>query len=261
MQLHRSLNRLLFRLPRQHGDEFEADGIALRVCGVHVARRFFVGDEFPTGVVVAQFAFAEGMRERHLAGVVGGIHRRDDEVVAAGVGVRLHVGEDGGDALGVKEHEDDGGDDVVVGFAERSVVDVVGFGAHGEVFLRGQAGDAFRGAGVVVAGGDFMSGKRQVERVAPLPAAEIQRFTGRHGFVCGDDCRMGAGHAVFFVEVVGGFTVKFELHLRVVVEHFHAVPLLRVDRPDAAFRGEDVFGGGCAVFREFAEFEPARQHA
>ena len=106
-----------------------------------------------------------------------------------------------------------------------------------------------------------MSGKRQVERVAPLPATEIQRFTGRHGFVCGDDCRMGAGHAVFFVEVVGGFAVKFELHLRVVVEHFHAVPLLRVDRPDAAFRGEDVFGGGCTVFREFAEFEPARQHA
>ena len=72
---------------------------------------------------------------------------------------------------------------------------------------------------------------------------------------------MGAGHAVFFVEEVGGFAVKFELHLRVVVEHFHAVPLLRVDRPDVAFRGEDVFGSGRTVFREFAEFEPARQYA
>ena len=251
----------LARFLRQHGDEFEANRVAARVGGVHIARRLVVGHEFPARVVVAQFVFTEGEGERHLAGVVGGVHRRDDEVVAAGAGVRLDVGEDGGNALRVEEHEDDGGDDVVVIFRKGGAVDVVGFRAHGEVFLRGKAGDVLRRAGVVVAGGDVMPGERQVERVAPLTATEVKRLARRHGVARGDDGGMGAGHAVFFGEVVGGFAVKFELHLCVVIKQLHAVPLLRVYRPYIAFRGEDVRGDGRAVFRQFVEFEATGEHA
>ena len=106
-----------------------------------------------------------------------------------------------------------------------------------------------------------MPGEGKIERVAPLTATEVKRLARRHGVACGDDGGMGAGHAVFFGEVVGGFAVKFELHLCVVIEQLHAVPLLRVNRPHIAFRGEDVCGDGRAVFRQFVEFEATGEHA
>ena len=51
---------------RQHGDEFEPDGVARLVGGVHVARLFAVLGQFPALVVVAQFVFFEGEGEGQL---------------------------------------------------------------------------------------------------------------------------------------------------------------------------------------------------
>ena len=47
-------------LAGQHGHEFELNGLALRVGGVHGADFFAVFGHFPAFVIFFQFAFAEG---------------------------------------------------------------------------------------------------------------------------------------------------------------------------------------------------------
>ena len=92
-----------------------------------------------------------------------------------------------------------------------------------------------------------------------MPAAEVQRFTGRDGGGCGFDGGVGGGHAVFFAEIIGFVAVEFELHAQVFAEGFDFVPLLRLDGVDAAIGRKFLFGQDVVVFVQTVEFQTAFQ--
>ena len=82
-----------------------------------------------------QLTRAEGERERQRAGIILGIHRRHDQVMAAAHGAVLHVLHDRRDLLAFEEHHHHGGQDEVVFAAEAVGIEILHHGAQaGQLF-------------------------------------------------------------------------------------------------------------------------------
>ena len=105
--------RLYFRLFHQHGNKLKLYRIARRIFCMHGAEFLFVFVNLPVAVVFAQLAFFKFKRERHRAREVFSVHRRNDQVVAARVGVRLHIGNHLRHETRIQEHKHNRRHDIV----------------------------------------------------------------------------------------------------------------------------------------------------
>jgi hypothetical protein len=99
---------------RQHGGKTQFDTVAVGIGAVQFAHLFVVPEERPAGVVAPQFLRFKGKREANGAGIIVGVHRRNDQVVAARSGATLHVGDKSRNGFRFKEHQHHGGENKVI---------------------------------------------------------------------------------------------------------------------------------------------------
>ena len=162
-----------------------------------------VFEQLPAFIVVAQLTAPERKREADGAGIVLGVHRRDNQVIAPGGGAALHIADESRDGVRLEEHHHYGGEDQII-LADK--------GHAVEVFHRGlQIIQPFGGANslqIVDAHRIFIPRRhreairRQIKTVTSVAAAQIQRPSRRHNRRGMQHLRVGAGQAIFFTKII-----------------------------------------------------------
>ena len=162
-----------------------------------------VFQQLPALVIITKLIRFKGKREADGAGIVFGIHRRHNQVIAAGGGAALHIGDQAGDGVRLEEHHHYGGEDQVILAVKAQAVEV--FHRRLQIIQSLGGANTFQ---IVDAHRIFIprrhreAVRRQIKAVTPVAAAQIQRPPRRHNRRGMQHLGMGAGQAVFLTKII-----------------------------------------------------------
>lgn len=145
---------------------------------MHGAQIFVVFEHFPALINRAELALIQGKRKTDRAWVRRRIHSTNDEIMAAGQGMFLHVGKNRIDAPGVKKHQGHGtGNESVVGIQSR-LIDIIHTRIDSaDAFLRDDGLQHLNGICVAVHCGDIETQLAQVQGITPIGAPRRTKDT------------------------------------------------------------------------------------
>lgn len=164
---------------------------------MHGAKILVIFEHLPSLINRAELAFAQGEWKADRAWVGGGIHGADDQVATAGQGMRLHVGQNGIDPIGIEKHQRHGSGNEPVISIQPGLIDVVDTGcdALGR-FLRDDGLQGSDCSGISVHGGDVETLLAKIKGIVTGAAAHVERVAGLdmptgldHFAVGADSCR------------------------------------------------------------------------